>query len=370
MERRALIAAVAVLLLAGVFVSSSQAPAPATHTSRVKPVDVTDYNGTYTGAPGTGSVGYSTLWRDNYRGDEPGFCNGEGCGSHPGADIPVPSGTSVRAALSGTVVISRCRDDGWGGLIVTQSISPYNSNETVYVTYAHLRTRYYGVDSYVSAGTVIGKSGGDPNEVCAGSSSGSHLHFQVDKAGNSMLPWAPSDMNRSDSDFTVTRYTYNPIPFVTGQYHWTFDQAGHSEYWTPVNVSWWDTRHGRLIIDGNADPWIWRNNEGTVYCSVGNNQCSSAIAAEASIYRYVATSLETMCVENPAKVFFTTSESGVWDEAKSVTFTYSGPATYYIYMAGNSNWRGVITGLRIDPAGNCNPNASDPSLFYSIRIVR
>src|ERR1043165_2691407 len=93
-------------------------------TGMAKPIaDLRDYNGTYYGASGTGTRGYEngTLYRDNEDNGVTSGCNGEGCGRHPGVDIPVPSGTTVYASLGGTVRISRCGTDGWGGLIVIQS---------------------------------------------------------------------------------------------------------------------------------------------------------------------------------------------------------------------------------------------------------
>ena len=175
-------------------------PAPAPAAARVasleptgmaKPIaDLRDYNGTYYGASGTGTVGYTdgTLYRDNQDGGAASGCNGEGCGRHPGVDIPVPPGTPVFASLSGTVVRSEC-NAGWGGLIVIRSTNPWNANETLYFTYAHLRARYYGVNQFVGTGTQIGESGGRVGiDQCAGNSTGAHLHFQIDKNDGNTEP--------------------------------------------------------------------------------------------------------------------------------------------------------------------------------------
>src|SRR5215211_1482868 len=61
-------------------------------TGMAKPIaDLRDYNGTYAGAKGTGSIGYEggTLYRDNEDLGAASGCEGEGCGRHPGVDMPV-----------------------------------------------------------------------------------------------------------------------------------------------------------------------------------------------------------------------------------------------------------------------------------------
>lgn len=323
-----------------------------------------DYDGTYSGAPGTGTIGYTsgTLYRDNYDQGTVSGCNGEGCGKHPGVDIPIASGTNVYASLGGTVVISRC-DAGWGGLVVVQSTSPYNSSETIYTTYAHLKARYY-TGGWVNEGTIIGQSGGGSGDTCPGNSTGPHLHFQIDKNDGNYEPWYPANVNQADSSFEVTTKTYNPVVFVAGRYNWTFDQNNFSEYWTAVNAQSWGVSGGNLWIDGYLDPWVWR--DGTVSCGM-SRPCSAQITAEASIYKYLTIGMQNNCVSNPAKVYFKTSAEDYWDETKSVSFDYIGPATHLVYMGGNSKWTGIIKNIRIDSAVNCG-SWSDPNYLSEIRI--
>lgn len=340
-------------------------------TGMAKPIaDLRDYNGTFYGTPGTGSRGYTggTLYRDNQDGGASSGCQGEGCGSHPGVDIPVPSGTAVFATTSGTIVRSECNTGGWGGLIVIQSTNPWNASETIYFTYAHLRSRYYS-SGYVTAGTQIGESGGKPGvDNCPGNSTGAHLHYQIDKNDGNDQPWFPSDIGRSvntaDSDFQAANKTYNPVVFATGGYRWTFDQNNNRESWDLFNFSSWGVSGGALWTDGNSDPYIRRG------CNT--YPCSAAISAEASIYNKIHLNMYNHCFSPPLKVYFTTNTSPSWSESKMVSRNdiVWGPNDIHVNMASKSSWTGIITGIRIDAAENCTVGASDPNYVGNITIER
>lgn len=355
-----------IFLVVLVFVDLSQLVCAGT-----KPVSgLRDYNGTFDGAPGTGSITYSTLYRDNYS-ESP--CVGEGCGSHPGVDIRVGSGTAVYAALSGEVILSTCnfyydssgKPRGWGGVMVTRSQDPYTGT-TVYPAYAHLRERYYA-SGWVSEGTMIGRSGGSPSDPCPGASTGAHLHFQVDKQAPNPFPWFPSSADTPDYGFQVTQNTYNPVPLITNGFRWTFSQDGFKEYWTPQNVSSSGVSGGAFWIDGNSDPWIWR--WPSVACG-RINPCSAQFAIEANLYRTLTLIMDSSCVSNPVKAYFVTSTDTTWNEDKVVTFNYSpGIQIYDVNMASNWRWSGIITGLRIDPAMNCG-SWWDPTYFHSLQLRR
>ena len=345
-------------------------------TGMAKPVaDLRDYNGTYYGASGTGTIGYTTLYRDNEDKGAASGCNGEGCGRHPGVDIPVGSGTAVYASLSGTVVRSEdngCAGTGWGGLIVIRSTNPWNPNETLYFTYAHLKTRYYSMGQTVTTSTQIGLSGGKPNsDFCPGNSTNSHLHFQIDRNHGTTIPYFPAtttELNQRDSDFRVTAKTYNPIVFVTGGYRWSFNKPGERELWEIVNLQNWGVSNDALWVNGVGDTYVRRG--GDVNCGLAK-PCSSSISAEASMYPKVYLDLYNVCFSNPGKIYFTTSSDPIWSETKSVSYYPSGQGPYreHIYMNQNSEWKGIITGLRIDPAVSCS-SGDDPTYYGEITIER
>lgn len=344
----------------------------------IRPVAGTPaYNGTYKGKPGSGAAKYTTLYRDNQDNGYKSGCRGEGCGRHPGVDIAVPSGTGVVAPLAGTVVISRC-DASWGGLIVLKSVHPIRSWEYIFQTFAHLRSRNYNsgvsvsVGDLVSAGSVIGRSGGSSSDKCSGSSTGSHLHYQIDKDDGNSEPWFPGStaFNSRDDNFAVSEKTYNPIVFLQGGYRWSFDENGNRELWDLYNFSTWGMQDGSLWMDGNTDPFIRRG--GITGCGL-NKPCSSSIAIDSSEFKTVFLDLYNSCASSYGKVYFITSQENSWDESKTVYYFTSsvfGGLTARIDMSVNPKWSGVISGLRIDPAEQCLVGIYDPVYFGEIAILR
>jgi hypothetical protein len=345
-----------------------------TRVGMAKPLaGVRDYNGTYSGSIGTGTIGFSTgtLYRDNYDDGVVSRCWGEGCGKHPGVDIPVAAGSNVFASLEGRVVISRCDTSGWGGLVVIRSHDPFDYGTSVYFVYGHLRDRLVRVDQPVTTGQLIGYSGGRPGlDNCAGNSTGAHLHFQVDKDDGNVEPWFPKSgtINLPDSDFKVARNTINPLVFIQGEYRWDFAQAGNREYWDIFNWQSWGVSNSALWFDGGDDPFIRRG--GFTHC--GPIPCSNAITVHASMYRWVFLDLFNHCWNNPGKIYFTTNLEPNWDEAKSVSYyPYTwGAWSGYVYMHNNPKWAGIITGLRIDPAVACSASGFDPTYIGEIRLER
>ncbi len=99
----------------------------------------------------------------------PGAVKTQGIHGYNGVDFGAPSGTPVRAAAAGEVIISRASgwNGGYGAYIV---IKHPNGAQTLY---AHNSTNYVSVGQYVSQGEEIGTVGS------SGRSTGSHLHFEV-----------------------------------------------------------------------------------------------------------------------------------------------------------------------------------------------
>ncbi len=342
----------------------------------IKPLSqAPDYNGTYQGSPNTGTARYTTLYRDNQDNGTVSGCRGEGCGRHPGVDIAVPSGTEVRTPLAGTIVVSRC-DASWGGLIVIRSAHPSRPWEFIYQSFAHLRSRQYSygskvvVGSYVAAGTTIGYSGGSGADSCSGNSTGSHLHYQIDKDDGNTEPYYPAQgsLNYRDDNFAVSTKTYNPMMMIQNGYEWKVDQNGNRELWDLFNLQSWGVSGSALWMDGWYDPYIKRN--GLTNCGL-SKPCSSSIAAEATDYTQVYLDLYNHCTGYSGKIYFATNHEPNFDETK-VLYYYppsTGQFTGVIDASWHYKWSGVITGLRIDPSEQCS-YGFDPTYYGHIGLLR
>ena len=194
------------------------------YTRFEKPVSVNDYNGTYSGVGGTGYYGYTMLYRDSYTAGWSGY---EGVGKHPGVDIPAPYRTDLYSSSYGYfyAYVDSCGSSsswgcggGWGNFIIIRSRvktpSTGGAYHYVYFIYAHLAD-VWGVSGNVSRGQRMGRTGN------SGNSTGSHLHFQVDRNNAPFHPWWPSgNVNTPDYNNTVGYYTHNPMLFINNGYAW------------------------------------------------------------------------------------------------------------------------------------------------------
>lgn len=88
-------------------------------------------------------------------------------GAHTGLDIAASSGTSIKAAASGTVVYAGWSTTGLGNLVI---ISHGNGVETYY---GHCSKIYVSVGNSVTQGATIAAVGS------TGNSTGPHLHLEV-----------------------------------------------------------------------------------------------------------------------------------------------------------------------------------------------
>lgn len=92
---------------------------------------------------------------------------------HKGLDLGVQSGTEVLAPQDGTIKTSQTTQGNCGGLIeITHA-------DNITTRYCHLKSLNVKQGQTVTAGQVIGLSGGGANDPGKGLSTGPHLHFEV-----------------------------------------------------------------------------------------------------------------------------------------------------------------------------------------------
>jgi hypothetical protein len=324
---------------------------------------------------------FTTLYRDNY--ERRSGCAGEGCGKHPGVDIAVVSGTPVVSSTNGIVYRAENCNLGWGGLVVVETAHPYKPEEKVYIGYAHLRKifipeKFDGQTSSVTPitqGQIIGESGGALTDLCHGWSTGSHLHFQVDRPHVGSYPWYPSKtatvekpVEVADTDFEVGKYTHNPLPFVLGYaYHYTFSEDNNREWWGAANGNSYNTANSDLWFDSSSTkPYLGRSSIFGDVAGCGAVDylgkvvpCSRQITLDASVFKKLILRLNFECYNNPVTVYFRGPDY-LW---RGGSFNYSGAWTYTINMSSLSSWTGIMTDIVIQPSRGCTANPG-PVEYY------
>jgi len=95
---------------------------------------------------------------------------------HSGLDIAAPEGTPIVAVDDGEVLKAYWNNDGYGGLIILDHPSGYQT------WYAHLDGFDVEKGDHVSRGQIIAEMGS------TGYSTGAHLHFEVRDDGQLMDP--------------------------------------------------------------------------------------------------------------------------------------------------------------------------------------
>ena len=108
---------------------------------------------------------------------------------HYGQDFAVPYGTEVYATGNGTVIASGWNSDGFGNYIII------DHGYGLQTTYGHLSQIKVSRGLNVKRGDLIGLSGN------TGTSSGPHLHYQIDQFGQHKNP-----VNFFNNDISVDEY--------------------------------------------------------------------------------------------------------------------------------------------------------------------
>jgi len=101
---------------------------------------------------------------------------------HPGTDIPVPSGTEIKAPADGVIVGAIANQHPCGGTLDIDYGNGFWSR------FCHVKRIDVKNGDKVSQGQVVGLTGGGSNDFGKGNSQGPHLHFTLKKDGQKVDP--------------------------------------------------------------------------------------------------------------------------------------------------------------------------------------
>lgn len=106
-------------------------------------------------------------------------------GEHPAVDIRAAQGTTINSAADGYVAKVKFNGDrSYAYIMIIHG-------DGLATVYGHVSAVYVSVDQYVVSGQAIGRTGGTPGTIGAGSTTtGPHLHFEVRKNGLPVNPQA------------------------------------------------------------------------------------------------------------------------------------------------------------------------------------
>ena len=108
---------------------------------------------------------------------------GEELDWHTGTDYGINNRTPLTSYFAGEVTGVHNRNTGYGG-----TVAVYNSGLDLTYIASHMRVIQVFVGLSVTATQTIGLSGGIPNDINAGSSTGAHLHATLVRGRHSDVP--------------------------------------------------------------------------------------------------------------------------------------------------------------------------------------
>ena len=98
---------------------------------------------------------------------------------HGGIDVGTPTGTAIALAKAGKVMYSSPNHGGYGGII-----DAWVPSLNVQFRFAHLIKQFVKTGDTFKAGKILGETGGGAGDPGRGSSTGPHLHYEIDTQKN------------------------------------------------------------------------------------------------------------------------------------------------------------------------------------------
>jgi murein DD-endopeptidase MepM/ murein hydrolase activator NlpD len=332
------------------------------------------------GIPTSGTVTTSFLKEIDYESsgsyyDENNDPKSSSNGFHHGVDIAgggtIENTEPVYAAGSGKVVYVGY-DSGYGNYVVVYHGYNVNGNgKYTYSFYSHMGNKATG-DSFITASvgqqisdgilTPIGRQGNSGYTLGA---TGIHLDFEVRLSDTELKDNPDGTWSTNHRSETIAAdpkfYTGVDLPYgkkVTAsapsvkKIYWEFNTPGDKEGWELHNIGASSVTAGVLRIDPNPeDYWIE----------------SQPIAVNANNYNAIEINIASNAPDGVGAIYFKTSDSNSYTEDKKVEFSVNPDGKFKDYslsMGGNPNWKGTITGIRIDPSNTGTSDNKDIGFDY------
>lgn len=263
---------------------------------------------------------------------------------HPGIDYRAASGTPILAPADGNLYIPS--SDNVNGSVYGCNTFVIDHGNGYSTWYLHSQR-----GSIVKSGPV--KRGQPVAKVGTVGTDAPHLHFEVRRSG---IPVDPYGWEGGCKD--PYRAAINRNLWTNSGTSWQFDTTGNAQGWESVNTECFSVHSGAFWVDpAGDDPYI---------------RSLPLVNVKASDFNTVEINIFSGAPDGRAAIYFTTDSAPDWNETNKVTFPVSNNRTwqrYNVRMDDNSSWKGMITGLRIDPSdGGWTATGSDTVGFDLIRL--
>jgi murein DD-endopeptidase MepM/ murein hydrolase activator NlpD len=144
---------------------------------------------------------------------------------HHGVDIAVPSGTVVVSPANGRVIDAEIRNNSCGGTLYI------DHGGGIKTRYCHLKRIDVRKGDTIKQGETVGLTGGGPQDIGKGRSTGAHLHFELYQNGKTIdpEPFIVSGKIITPSQSSVTNYGNTETENNLNK----FVQAGIGQFFNP-----------------------------------------------------------------------------------------------------------------------------------------
>jgi hypothetical protein len=269
---------------------------------------------------------------------------------HPGIDFRAASGTDILAPADGTLFIPTT--DAINGTPSTFNTFVIDHGNGYATWFLHAQRGSIVAPGPVFRGNRVARVG---DTGVAGSP---HLHFEVRRGANTPVDPYGWDGGCSDPYTASLATKINTNLWTNSGTSWHFSIINNEEGWFPANVECASVHSDAFHIDPtSSDPYL---------------QSPPLMNVSASAVKVIELRIASRAPDGNGSIYFTTAASPAWGEDKRMPFTVFNDGLWHAYrvLTTHSLWSGLITGIRVDPAGTGRSGtSSDTIAFDYIRLA-